>query len=78
MTKKSMREDMPVVAALIDDLRATFGKEMIDRQIRKGINGQPTFWASENGHEVGTKAERGTVIRWDVRGVAYVDESKES
>ncbi len=56
MAKGSMREQMPVVTALIDGLRAAFGKELIDGQIRKGINGQPTFWASENGHEVGTKA----------------------
>jgi hypothetical protein len=55
MAKGSMREQMPVVTALIDDLRATFGKEMIDGQIRKGINGQPTFWATENGFTVGTK-----------------------
>lgn len=54
MSKKSLREQMPAVTAFIDQLREVFGKEMIDGQIRKGMRGEPVFWASENGHEVGT------------------------
>lgn len=55
MTKPSMREQMPVTAGWIDSLRAAFGKDMIDQQIRKGMKGEPVFFASENGHAIGTK-----------------------
>ncbi len=54
----SLREKMPIVTAWIDDLRAAFGEEAINRQIRAGMNGQKTFWARENGIEVGTKVLR--------------------
>jgi len=49
---------MPEIAALIDALRATFGKEVIDGQIRKGMKGEPVFWATENGYEIGTHVYR--------------------
>lgn len=55
MTKGSMREQMPVVAALIDEMRKTFGEANIDKVIRRGMRGEPVFYASENGHEVGTR-----------------------
>lgn len=51
---KPLRQAMPGTAAMIDSLRAAFGAGMIDAAIRAGIDGQPTFWARENGHEVGT------------------------
>ena len=51
---KNMRLDMPATAAFIDSLREAFGADMINGQIRKGINGEPTFYASENGHMLGT------------------------
>lgn len=55
MSRGSMRDVMPTVAAWIDDLRDAFGTELIDGQIRKAIrDGLPTFHAVENGHEVGT------------------------
>jgi hypothetical protein len=60
MKKKSMREDMPQTSAFIDALRTAFGKEMIDGQIRKGISGQATFYACENGHVVGTPVLKST------------------
>jgi hypothetical protein len=47
-----MRDKMPVVAAFIDDLRATFGREAIDGVIRRGLR-DGTFHAREDGHEVG-------------------------
>lgn len=56
---KPMRLAMPLTAAWIDDLRAAFGAEAIDGQIRNGIAGFPDFWASENGIEIGTKAPEG-------------------
>ena len=49
-----MRDKMPLVATWFDDLRAAFGKEVIDSGIRLGIkNG--TFYATEKGHTVGVK-----------------------
>lgn len=51
---KPMRLAMPAVAAWIDQLRDAFGAESINAAIKAGIDGQPTFYASENGIEVGT------------------------
>jgi hypothetical protein len=70
-TKPSMRDQMPECAALIDSLRKAFGKEMIDAQIRKGMRGEPTFWATENGHEIGTRQVQTSAVMWDARGVSY-------
>lgn len=55
MTKPAnMRAAMPKVAAWIDDLRAAFGAEIIDAQIRAATrDGLPTFHATEAGHSVG-------------------------
>lgn len=53
---KPMRQAMPRVAAFIDALREAYGAATIDRSIRAGIDGQPTFWACENGQEIGTRA----------------------
>lgn len=52
---KPLRQTMPTVAAFIDDLREAFGAQIINDSIRAGINGQPAFWARENGHEIGTR-----------------------
>lgn len=66
--KGSMREEMPVTAAWIDRMREAFGAEHIDGQIRKGMKGEPVFWASENGHTVGTKGSEGWRVIKDARG----------
>lgn len=51
---KAARTAMPTVAAWIDDLRAAFGREEIDAQIRAATKyGLPTFHASEGGRTVG-------------------------
>jgi hypothetical protein len=68
MAKGSMREQMPVVTAWIDGMRAAFGTEAIDRQIKAGMRGEPVFYASENGHTVGTKPRRGWRVLKDERG----------
>ena len=52
---KPLRQTMPTIAGWIDELRDAFGAEAINPAIRAGIDGQPTFYASENGHEVGTR-----------------------
>ena len=57
---KPLRQAMPTVTAWIDGLRAAFGAEMIDAAIRAGIDGQPTFYAAENGIEIGTRADPGS------------------
>ena len=49
-----MREDMPTVAAWIDALRDAFGAAPVNDAIRAGMAGHSTFFAKENGHEVGT------------------------
>lgn len=51
---KPLRETMPTVAAIIDDLRDAFGADVINPSIKGGMAGVPTFYARENGHEVGT------------------------
>ncbi len=53
---KPLRLAMPHTAGFIDALREAFGAPQIDQAIRAGIEGQPTFWARENGREIGTRA----------------------
>lgn len=50
----SLRTQMPETAAFIDAMRDAFGADEINAAIRAGLDGQPLFWAKENGHEVGT------------------------
>ena len=51
---KPLREIMPETTAFIDACRDAFGKDMIDAVIKAGMEGQPTFYAAENGQRVGT------------------------
>lgn len=77
MSKKPMRESMPLISEWIDDMRAAFGREEVEGQIRRGMKGEPVFYASENGVEVGTRTLRGqqvgidpatgNVVAWDER-----------
>ena len=53
---KNLRAEMPETAAFIDACRAAFGAEQINASIKAGLAGQPTFYARENGHEIGTRA----------------------
>ena len=52
---KPLRQTMPTVAGWIDELREAFGPDQINAAIRAGLDGQPTFYARENGQEVGTR-----------------------
>ena len=52
---KPLRATMPIVAAWIDQMRSAFSAEEINAAIKAGMNGQPTFYARENGIEVGTR-----------------------
>lgn len=60
MTKAALRARMPFVTAVIDDLRAVFGVEAIENQIRKGLHpdcpADETFFASEGGLVLGKRA----------------------
>jgi hypothetical protein len=46
---------MPVVAGWIDEMRSVFGADCINQSIRRGMKGETTFHAIENGHEIGTR-----------------------
>jgi len=46
---------MPLVTEFIDAMRKEFGVEEINTQIKRGMAGEGTFWASENGIEVGSR-----------------------
>lgn len=54
--KRNLRADMPLVTAWIDEMREAFGDEGINQSIKDGLDGEPTFWARENGIEVGTRS----------------------
>lgn len=54
ISNKPLRVAMPKVAAFIDDMRAAFGAEGINASIKGGMSGVPTFYARENGQEIGT------------------------
>ena len=45
---------MPFTAAIIDDLRTHWPESGVVQAVRAGIDGQPVFHASENGHQIGT------------------------
>jgi hypothetical protein len=58
---RNLRSDMPQTAALVDQLRLQQGGEVVNALLRRAINGESgLFWASENGHEVGTRDTRAT------------------
>jgi hypothetical protein len=54
---KPLRDTMPISTAFIDACRESFGAAGINASIKAGMDGQPTFYASENGRTVGTKCE---------------------
>lgn len=74
MTKGSLREAMPVTAQLIDEYRAVFGKDNIDKVIRRAMNGEPVFYAEENGHKFGTPSPLRVRVQWDEKDRPYVIE----
>jgi hypothetical protein len=54
---KPLRIAMPLVTEFLDALRENgfFHRQQINESIKAGIDGQPVFWAKENGLEVGTR-----------------------
>ena len=57
----SLRSDMPQTAAFIDALRDVFGAPQINAAIKSGINGAGTFYACENGREIGSMGSAPTL-----------------
>lgn len=45
---------MPRIAAAIDEMRGKFGRDNIDQLIRRGMCGEPVFYAVEAGMCIGT------------------------
>lgn len=60
------RENMPQVAAFIDELRSVFGKTEIDTVIRRGLKADclphQRFFATEAGYELGRRYVPGVEI----------------
>jgi hypothetical protein len=61
MSTPNLREDMPTVTSIIDDFRDVFGTAYINSIIRAGMHGRPVFYASENGHTIGTPIPPGAL-----------------
>jgi hypothetical protein len=59
-----MKEKMPEVAAILDWACEVFGKESVHGAVRQGLAGEPVFFASENGYEIGTPLVKGQGITW--------------
>nr|WP_080423779.1 hypothetical protein [Burkholderia ubonensis] len=53
---------MPEIAAFVDSLAEAFGRDYIEDIVRRGQRGEPTFYASENGVEVGTRSPRPATV----------------
>ena len=51
---KRLAEAMPLITAGVSELRSAFGDELIDDRIRRGRQGEPVFFAYENGISFGT------------------------
>ncbi len=50
-----LREQMPRVAALVDEHRALYGDQHVDACVRAGMRGEPNqFYAVEGGQVIGT------------------------
>ena len=68
---KPMRDAMPKVSEFVDACRGVFGVLSINNAIRDGIDGLPTFYASEAGESIGTPAPKAA---FSVGGDALVQE----
>jgi hypothetical protein len=61
---------MPEIAAWVSGLRDAFGDAVVDEAIRRSKTGEPTFFASENNHSVGTPAPATTNV-WVVDDAVF-------
>ncbi len=69
----SMREKMPVINIWLEIQRQKHGRDRINNLVRRGMNGEPVFYAQEDGHRVGTDPRS---VQWtigfDEYGRSYV------
>ena len=56
----SLRDEMPTVAAFVDDMRTAFGADEFNGWMLGRDGGE--FWASENGHEWGERPQLGSQV----------------
>jgi hypothetical protein len=54
----SLRDEMPIVAEFIDECRKAFGTEMVNTQIKLGMQGAETFYASKTAMKSAQKLPR--------------------
>jgi hypothetical protein len=64
LKQRELKEKMPGVAAFLDWACDAFGKESVHGQVREALAGEPVFYASENGYEIGKRPPRGKGITW--------------
>lgn len=67
-TKTNMRDAMPICAEWVDKMREVFGVREVNAAIRRGMAGGQGFYATENGHTLGTPVVQGVRIGRDERG----------
>lgn len=72
MSKGRLREEMPEIAAWVDDLRQAFGEEYINKIIAAGMKGEPVFSVSKNGRTIGTPVLIGDKVIRDENGNPYI------
>lgn len=53
---------MPTTAGFIDRMREAFGVEMINAAIKGGLAGDGSFYAKENGLEIGSRPAGGQAV----------------
>jgi hypothetical protein len=75
MNQQELRRKMPQVSAILDELCEAFGKDSIHGQIRRGIRGEPVFYAAENGYEVGTRSIPGNAVLFNPVSQCAMDEA---
>lgn len=72
MSKGSLREEMPVTAQIIDNMRAALGVDYFNAILVRAMNGEPgCFFSEENGRTFGTPfVKRAGAVRigTDARG----------
>jgi hypothetical protein len=67
-----LRNEMPKTAALIDSLRISFGKDVVDQVLRDAMAGKPVFFSEENGKTFGVRSTKvKSLISWDAKGRSF-------
>jgi hypothetical protein len=72
--RERVSHPMPEIAAFVAQMKSAFGEQEINEAIRRGKAGEPTFYAAENAHTVGTAsavAENTWRVTDDIRDRHY-------